>query len=179
MANLRIKAIVPADPDELFSVSRFFKETRKARVETEKDVRKDLEKSVQTWTKKPKFIVITSETQTENIIQVTTTNKVYLWLDEGTGIYGPKKKPIVIVPKKKKVLRFWPNYKAKTSSHPNAIIAKAGGANRSGKPIFAQRVVQKGIRPRNFFKKIQRRNEKKFQARMDRAVELSSKRKKG
>lgn len=179
MVNVEIKAIVPAHPEELFSVVRFFKETQKARVETEKDVRKDLEKSVQTWTKKPKFIVIVTRSQNENVIQITTTNKVYLWLDEGTGIYGPKKKPIVIVPKKAKVLRFWPNYKAKTSSHSQAIIAKAGGTNRSGKPIFAQRVVQKGIRPRRFFKKIQRRNEKKFQARMNRAVELSGKLKKG
>lgn len=50
------------------------------------------------------------------------------YLEEGTGIYGPAKRPIVIVPTTKRAL-FW------------------GAFGAGGKPIMARRVVIKGIRP--------------------------------
>ena len=50
------------------------------------------------------------------------------YLEEGTGVYGPAKRPIVIIPKNKKAL-FWGAYGA------------------GGKPIMARRIVQQGIKP--------------------------------
>ena len=48
------------------------------------------------------------------------------FLHEGTGIYGPRGKPIIIRPKKKKAL-FWPG-----AAHPVSVVR------------------QKGIRPQGF-----------------------------
>ncbi len=174
MVDLSIKAIgTSKDDDELFDLRIWFRESKKARESTGEDVKKDLEKTVATWTKKPKFIVLTKQAPNEHSVNVTTTNKIYHFLNEGTGVYGPLKRPIVIRPVKAKVLRFFPNYKAKTSSHPRAIQAKAGGRNTSGKPVFAQEVIVQGIKPRRFFDKIARRNEKRFQDKIDKALNLA------
>jgi Bacteriophage HK97-gp10, putative tail-component len=54
------------------------------------------------------------------------------WLEEGTGIYGPAKRPIVIVPKSKKAL-FW------------------GGYDENGGPLIRRRAVVKGIKPKGYF----------------------------
>lgn len=54
------------------------------------------------------------------------------YLEEGTGIYGPMKRPIVIVPKTKQAL-FWGAY----------------GAN--GKPLMAKSVSNPGIKPLGIF----------------------------
>lgn len=50
------------------------------------------------------------------------------YIEEGTGIYGPKARPIVIVAKNKKAL-FW-------------------GAKLNGKFIFRRRVTVQGMKPR-------------------------------
>ena len=54
------------------------------------------------------------------------------YLEEGTGIYGPKKRAITIVAKNKKAL-YW------------------GGSDSNGGPLVIRRVVVKGIQPRNYF----------------------------
>jgi hypothetical protein len=61
--------------------------------------------------------------------KVQATAKHARFVHDGTGIYGPKGKEIIILPKKKKAL-FWPGGK-----HP------------------VKKVVQQGIRPNPFFKK--------------------------
>lgn len=54
------------------------------------------------------------------------------WLEEGTGIYGPKKRPILITAKTKKGL-FW------------------GAYNAAGGPIVRRQVLVKGVEPRGYF----------------------------
>jgi hypothetical protein len=61
--------------------------------------------------------------------RVQATAKHARYIHDGTGLYGPHKKKIVILPNKKKAL-FWPGAK-----HP------------------VKKVVQQGIRPNPFFKK--------------------------
>lgn len=51
------------------------------------------------------------------------------FIEEGTGVYGPKGQPITIVAKNKKAL-FW------------------GAQNAKGGPLMARRVVIQGIKPR-------------------------------
>jgi hypothetical protein len=54
------------------------------------------------------------------------------YLEEGTGLYGPAKRAIEIVPKSKKAL-FW------------------GGYDENGGPLVRKKVVVKGITPRGYF----------------------------
>lgn len=54
------------------------------------------------------------------------------YLEEGTGVFGPLRRPIVIVPKAKQAL-FW------------------GAFDGDGKPIVAKRVTIQGIKPRAYF----------------------------
>jgi len=63
---------------------------------------------------------------------VNMNGQVARYLDEGTGIYGPKKKKIIIRPKTKKALRFKFN----------------------GKTIFAKKVEMDGFEGRHYIKKV-------------------------
>jgi hypothetical protein len=54
------------------------------------------------------------------------------YLEEGTGVFGPLKRPIEVVAKQKKGL-FW------------------GGYDGDGKPIIRKRVRIQGIKPRAYF----------------------------
>jgi len=61
--------------------------------------------------------------------RIYPTVKYAYWVHEGTGLYGPLKRPYIIRPKTKKALRF-----------------KVGG-----KYIFVKKVVHPGIRPNPFY----------------------------
>lgn len=56
------------------------------------------------------------------------------YLEEGTGIYGPRHKPIIITAKRGKAL-YW------------------GASDSDGNGIFRKRVSIKGIKPRQYFGK--------------------------
>lgn len=71
---------------------------------------------------------------TEDLIEgkVGTWLAYARYLEEGTGLYGPRKQAITIVPKAKKAL-FWGGYDAK------------------GNALVRRRAVVKGIKPRGYF----------------------------
>ena len=54
------------------------------------------------------------------------------YLEEGTGVFGPKKRPIEIVAKTKRGL-FW------------------GAFDQNGKALIRRRVIVQGIKPRGYF----------------------------
>jgi len=54
------------------------------------------------------------------------------WVEEGTGIYGPRREPILILPKRKRAL-FW------------------GAVDASGKPVIRKKALVRGMRPRRPF----------------------------
>ena len=66
---------------------------------------------------------------TEVFVARIGTHMAYArYIEEGTGVHGPKARPIVIVAKNKKAL-FW-------------------GAKRKGKFVFRRRVTVQGMKPR-------------------------------
>lgn len=73
------------------------------------------------------------------IARVGTHMRYARFVEEGTGIYGPKKQPIVIEARNKKAL-FWGLYE------PNPKTGK-------DEPVFRRRVVVKGMKPRRMFGK--------------------------
>ena len=72
-----------------------------------------------------------------SIIIFNTNGDIIRYLEEGTGIYGPKKQEIIIKPKNKKSLRW-----------------RVGGLGSAGHDVFAKKVVIKGIKPLYFIDKI-------------------------
>jgi hypothetical protein len=73
-------------------------------------------------------------------VSVGTRSKIYKFVDQGT-------RPHIIRPKKKRVLKFKANYKAKTRT--KVIASYAGGA--SGKDVYTSKPVRHpGTDPRNF-----------------------------
>lgn len=71
------------------------------------------------------------------IARIGTHMRYARFVEEGTGIYGPKKVPIVIEARNKKAL-FWGLYL------PNEKTGK-------DEPVFRRRVTIKGMKPRRMF----------------------------
>jgi hypothetical protein len=94
--------------------------------------------------------------------RVFNDNKVALFLEEGTGIYGPKHLPIPIQAKKKRALRFEGTTTIPASesmSHfrsglragqINPTYRKSWDAPMDG-VVYRRRVLVKGIRSRHYF----------------------------
>jgi len=119
---------------------------------TAQEVKAWLQIATKSWKKKPRFrvdITVTPGKLSYHVVPIGKNRKIFTWVDKGTGIYGKKKKSIIIVPKKAKALSFRIGYKAKTA--PVARI-NVGPGKATGKRVFAQRVVVKGIKPRLFSK---------------------------
>lgn len=128
-----------------------------------KDVKKDLDKTVKTWRNKPTFTIKVARGKSRLGVTVTTNDKVYSYVDQGT-------KPHPIRPKKASVLRFRTGYVAKTK--PGRLISRGGGAK--GETVFAKEVLHPGSKPRNFTKLVARRGQKRVQKRIDRAIKKAN-----
>ncbi len=101
----------------------------------------ELLKLVQEETPKVTSTLVRSLTAVVNKIAADVIEgKVGTWLEyaryveEGTGIHGPKKQPILVTAKQAKAL-FW------------------GGYDKDGEPVFRRRVTIKGMKPRAPFGK--------------------------
>jgi len=74
---------------------------------------------------------------------------IWMFLDEGTGLWGPKGAKYPIKPKKKGgKLRFSSGYKA--GSKPNTVTTSA--SKSFGETIYSDGVMHPGIQPRNWTK---------------------------
>lgn len=137
-----------------------------------KDVEAELDKTVATWDKAPKFESIIDIDRKGNISILTgpigdaELVQIWNWLDEGT-------KPHIIVPKQPGVypLRFiWDgpgSYKAKTE--PKMIGSTAGGA--TGDVVFFHKVKHPGTEPRLWSLTVQQRRRKRYTRRMIKATQ--------
>ena len=101
----------------------------------------ELLKLVQKYAPKKTSTLVRSLTMVvEKIAEDLVEGRVGTWLDygryleEGTGIFGPKKRAITIIANKKKAL-YW------------------GGSDEDGDALIRKRVVVKGIKPRGYFAK--------------------------
>lgn len=106
-----------------------------------RSVNDDLEKTTATFKTSVKF---KTSKISEYEIEVSTTNKIYYWLDQGT-------KKHVIKPKKGKLLAFPSQYRPKTKV--KVINSTSGGS--SGSTAFTQkRIKHPGTKARKFTKVI-------------------------
>jgi len=113
---------------------------------------RDLLSTTRTWDHKPDFDVTITRTGGDYIVTAGTDDKRYIWVDQGTGIYGPKGRPIK--PKRSKYFRFQVGGELKTK--PNYIGSYSGSPHTDWVTV----TEIKGIPKRNFIKKIQSRRQK-------------------
>lgn len=93
--------------------------------------------------------------------------KIFVYIDKGTGKYGPRKKAYEIKPKPpNKILSFRKGYKPKTG--PGAQI-NIGPGKATGKRVIALKVIHPGIQPRDFTKTVSKELKPSFDQRIDRA----------
>lgn len=114
------------------------------------------EEAVSRWTERPGFkveLTITQERMTMTIIPTGPFAERWTWIDQGTGLYGPKKRPYVIMPKKPGGhLVFQTGYSPKTEPIANS---NAGTGTASGPWVSKEMVIHPGIRPRKFTEKFE------------------------
>ena len=116
----------------------------------------DHEKTVSTWSTKPRFTVKVSASE----IEVRTDSPIWRYVDQGT-------KPHVIRPKRPGgMLRFSTGYQAKT--RPGSIIAGSGGA--SGPVAWAKEVQHPGTKARGFSRRLRAKWKEKYPRDMQRAI---------
>lgn len=132
-----------------------------------KDVRKDFERTVKTWDKKPKFEILVSLAKGQITTAVVTNSEIYRYVDEGTkphdiwaGFYTGKSEA--------KVLVFPGTFSAKTI--PGVLDAREG--SQSGDLVFTPYVRHPGIKPRKFSKTIQKKWRKRYKKRMLKALRV-------
>ena len=162
--KLRITAIKPKpiDPDV------YAKEIEHEYDLLAKDIKRDLEAITRTWVHKVKFNVRKTRRSGMLGITVTTSDKIFGYVNFGT-------EPHVIKPKKSSVLAFQSKYKAKT--RPGWIGSQPGGPY--GETVFAKEVQHPGSEARKFDVAIAQRRQKTLQSRMNRRLALVARKNRG
>ena len=166
------KAIKPAR----FKSEAFTRAITAAANKAAKDIEKDFKTTTKTWKHKPKFVKEVDTKTSPVQVLVGTDDEIYRYVDEGTGLWGPKhaKYPIfagIYTGKSnKKALSFqWGgpgSYKAKTK--PGVIGSSGGGP--SGPMVAFPYVMHPGIEPRQFDQMIQKKWEPRFKRLMEQAL---------
>ena len=132
---------------------------------TARGMKKEFEKTVSTWSKKPDFKTEISFTRkNEPSVLVGTDNEIYGYVNDGT-------EPHPIFPVRAQMLRFQSGYKAKTS--PKIIGSKAGGP--FGEFVFRSYVEHPGTEPRDFDIEIQKMWQPRFKREMEKALSKARK----
>lgn len=131
------------------------KQIRAAAQETARDMANWLTVATREWTHKPRFVgrVTLLPDYVEVKVDVAgNAKKIFFYVDQGTGLYGPKKQPYEIKPKQPGgLLKFQTGYDAR--SQPGAKIGMGTG-QPFGDWISAKSVMHPGIAPRDFSKKV-------------------------
>lgn len=126
---------------------------------------------VSNWSKKPPFQISVTQTK-RGILGLLFTRgkagKVWRYVDEGTGKYGPKKRSYYIFPKFAPKLKFQTGYAPKTKP---IAKAKAGPGRASGPWIQTDIVLHPGIKARQFTKTNADDIRKDIVKRLEKAIE--------
>lgn len=131
--------------------------------EAGREIRKDYGRATSTWKHKPEIVAEVNTRSGKAELLAGTDDKIFNWVDAGTGLYGPAHSKYPIRPKKAKALRFLAGFRPKTM--PNHLASGAGG---SWPPILLRGLVMHpGIKPRRFTPKIQKRADKRTPHIMD------------
>jgi hypothetical protein len=144
MVTIKAKAFIPNTPKDPKAFSKDL-ELRYRRLSD--SIRRDFEKTVSTWEKKPKFSVKRVRDSSGAIIfEASTDNEIYGYVTLGTP-------PHVIRAKNAPFLSFRYPFGAKTT--PNLLTSKAGFIGDSW--AKKQEVQHPGTEARNFHKLIAKR----------------------
>lgn len=139
--------------------------------QTARDLANWLTVVVRPWSHKPRFVgqVTIHPDYIEIKINVAgNAKKIFFYVDQGTGLYGPKKQPIVITPKEPGgVLTFQPGYSARTAAPAQINV---GTGQHFGDFVSKKEVLNPGIQPRKFSDKVIEELTPDFQTRIDDAV---------
>lgn len=132
-------------------------------------VKKEYEKTTETWEHKPKFdYEISLDSQGPTLVAGVSSGgkaaEIYRYVNEGT-------RPHVILPKGVHPLAFQIGYNAKTS--PGLISSKAGGSY--GEVVYARGVMHPGTEPRNFDEAIAKQMQPRFKRAMEDAMRDAAK----
>ena len=122
------------------------------------------------WKIEVKFAVILLMSKTVYKASVKPTGsdgEKFVYVTEGTGLYGTKRQPYVIRPVNAPILKFRGGYSARTQP-----IAKfnVGSGKSSGDWVSKMEVIHPGIKSRLFNETFDKENEKLFRKSIDKAI---------
>lgn len=147
------------------------KEVRDEATEVGREMAQWLGIAVREWSSKPRFVgqVTVHPDYIEIKVKVAGTMKqIFQYVDQGTGLYGPKKQPYVIEPKQPGgMLKFQSGYSARSA--PGAKIGQGTGQS-FGDWVSKRSVIHPGIPPRGFTDKVVEELEPDFVTRMQEAI---------
>lgn len=156
------KAIKPHTP---FKPSVFTAEIKAAATKDGAAMLADFEKTTKTWKHKPTFKFKVTENGQQTTVTVSTTDKIYGFVDQGTEAH-------IIKPKHAKVLAF-PGGKYRAKTKPHVIGSTTGGA--SGKTEFVPEVHHPGTEPRYFARDIQAKWQPRLKKDIEQAIARAAK----
>jgi lipoprotein-anchoring transpeptidase ErfK/SrfK len=149
----------------LLSSSIFRDEIKKAAEGIRKDALKDFERTTATWNHKPKFTSQVKAHQDGVTIEITTDDKIYGYVDQGT-------KPHVIQAHTDKGLVFTVGGSPKTEPH----VVQAFPGKRGDKWVRKMQVKHPGTAARKFSEDIAKSYKPEFQKAMRNAIERFARR---
>lgn len=124
-----------------------------------REMKKDFEKTTETWEHKPKFESLVSQAKGQLTVLAGSDDPIYRYVSEGT-------RPHLIFPRRAKALHFFGTYTAKTV--PGVLGSRSGGPG--GDEVFSKYVAHPGTEPRHFDQIVERIWRKKFKDRMESAM---------
>lgn len=138
---------------------------------TARDMAQWLGIAVREWSNKPRFagrVTLLPDFVEVKVDVAGSAKKIFFYVDQGTGTYGPKKQPYPILPKTPGgLLKFQTGYNAR--SQPGAKIGMGTGT-ASGDWISAKQVLHPGIEGRKFSDKVVSELTPDFYTRIQEAV---------
>lgn len=139
MTKAILRPIIPRHP--LYQTATMEREIKSALDKLAKDVKKTFEGTTSTWQTDVKFDTKVTMSGSNASIEVSTDNKIYGYVNEGTPAH-------IIRPRRARMLAFQTGYRAKT--RPRSIASGPGGA--SGPMAYANVVHHPGTKAREFTK---------------------------
>jgi hypothetical protein len=116
-----------------------------------------------TWKHKPHIEIVISLTGPGPVLLIGTDDEIFGYVSKGTPAH-------VILPRRKKALKFKSSYSAKSS--PGVIGSKSGGAG--GSDVFSAGVIHPGIKAREFEQAIQEKRDKWFKRQMEKSMKTGT-----
>jgi hypothetical protein len=148
------------------------KEVRAEANQTARDLANWLTVAVRDWRHKPRFagrVTVRPDYIEVGVDVAGTAKKIFFYVDQGTGKWGPKHQPYPIVPKNPGgMLKFQMGYSARTA--PGAKIGQGTGQS-FGDWVSKKEVMHPGIEGRKFTETVLKELTPDFEERISDAID--------